>query len=137
MPDRFLLEHITKVYLCIFVCPAIKAIHLKLIMDFTMEYFVNCLNRFLLRRYREIYLDNRINFLDARNELHRICEFFEKNQQLIYDFEIAESIDCMPHHYISGWLFLYRKAPLNQSRNNRGNAWRKCIHSRNYLQYYY
>lgn len=75
-----------------------------------MEYFVNCLNRFLLRRYREIYLDNRINFLDTRNELHRICEFFEKNQQLIYDFAIAENIDCMPHTLYFGYFPIWESA---------------------------
>ncbi|XP_037295468.1 uncharacterized protein LOC119189550 [Manduca sexta] len=62
---------LTKSYICIFVCSAIKAVHLELVTDLTTEAYMAALNRFVSRRGkpRSITSDNGTNFVGASNEM--------------------------------------------------------------------
>jgi hypothetical protein len=60
-----------KSYLCIFVCLAVKAVHIELAADLTKEGYLAALNRFVARRGKpqSILSDNGTNFIGANNEL--------------------------------------------------------------------
>ncbi|XP_028161950.1 uncharacterized protein LOC114353953 isoform X1 [Ostrinia furnacalis] len=62
-----------KSYLCIFVCSAVKAVHLELVTDLTTEAYMAALNRFVARRGKpqSITSDNGTNFVGASNDLQR------------------------------------------------------------------
>ena len=69
---------ITKGYICIFVCFATKAIHIKLASDLSTECFLNALRRFCSRRgiCSEIYSDNATNFVGANRKLQELKNLF-------------------------------------------------------------
>jgi len=58
-----------KCYICLFICFAVKAIHLELISDMTTEAFIAA-RRFLSRRGKpaHIYSDNSSDFVDANRQ---------------------------------------------------------------------
>ncbi|XP_051161138.1 uncharacterized protein LOC127281463 [Leptopilina boulardi] len=60
-----------KVYVAVFVCLVVKAIHLEVVSDLTTEGFLGALKRFVARRGKpsNIYSDNGKNFIGANNEL--------------------------------------------------------------------
>nr|XP_053607443.1 uncharacterized protein LOC128673547 [Plodia interpunctella]XP_053607444.1 uncharacterized protein LOC128673547 [Plodia interpunctella] len=60
-----------KSYLCIFVCLAVKAVHLELVTDLTKDSYLAALRRFISRRGKPktITSDNGTNFVGACNEL--------------------------------------------------------------------
>lgn len=60
-----------KAYLCIFVCLAVKAVHLELVTELSKEAYLAALRRFISRRGkpRSITSDNGTNFVGACNEL--------------------------------------------------------------------
>ncbi|XP_072946527.1 uncharacterized protein [Epargyreus clarus] len=66
-----------KSYLCIFVCLAVKAVHLELVTDLSKDTYVAALRRFISRRGKPqtIMSDNGTNFVGACNELQ---SFFSK-----------------------------------------------------------
>lgn len=61
----------SKAYICIFICMAVKAIHLELVSDLTSEAFIAAFKRFVARRGRckEIWSDNGTNFVASNKEL--------------------------------------------------------------------
>ncbi|XP_048480654.1 uncharacterized protein LOC125489283 [Plutella xylostella] len=63
-----------KSYICIFVCLAVKAVHLELVTDLTKEAYRAALLRFFSRRgkCRSITSDNATTFVGACNELHKL-----------------------------------------------------------------
>ncbi|XP_071878302.1 uncharacterized protein [Bombus fervidus] len=63
-----------KVYVSIFVCLAVKAVHIELVSDLTSEAFIAALRRFIARRgfCTTIYSDNGTNFVGANNELREL-----------------------------------------------------------------
>ncbi|XP_063388444.1 uncharacterized protein LOC134674335 isoform X2 [Cydia fagiglandana] len=65
-----------KAYLCIFVCMAVKAIHIELVTDLTSETFMAALHRFIARRGKpaHIYSDNGRCFVGACTELSRFLK---------------------------------------------------------------
>lgn len=65
-----------KSYLCIFVCLAVKAVHLELVTSLTKESYMAALNRFIARRGkpRTILSDNGTNFIGASNELRALLQ---------------------------------------------------------------
>lgn len=62
---------LVKSYLCIFVCLAVKAVHIELVTAVSSEAYIAALKRFVSRRGkpRSIWSDNGTNFVGACNEL--------------------------------------------------------------------
>ena len=60
-----------KVYVNIFICLTVKAIHLEVVSDMTTGGFVAALKRLIVRigKTSNIYSNNGKNFLGANNEL--------------------------------------------------------------------
>ncbi|XP_066261302.1 uncharacterized protein [Euwallacea similis] len=60
-----------KGYICIFVCLAVKAVHIEVVTDLTSDGFLSMLKRFVSRRglCSSIYSDNATNFVGCKNEL--------------------------------------------------------------------
>ena len=64
-----------KVYVCVFVCLVVKAIHLEVVRDLTTDGFIAALKRFTSRRGspKNIFSDNGTNFVGANNQLKELC----------------------------------------------------------------
>ncbi|CAG9088402.1 unnamed protein product [Plutella xylostella] len=70
-----------KSYICVFVCFAVRAVHLELVSDLTKEGFLAAFSRFTARRGKSqrVYCDNGTNFVGAFNELTRLLESSSKD----------------------------------------------------------
>ncbi|XP_050495535.1 uncharacterized protein LOC126876672 [Bombus huntii] len=70
-----------KVYVAIFVCLAVKAVHIELVSDLTSEAFIAALRRFIARRgfCGTIYSDNGTNFVGANNELRELRNLLQSD----------------------------------------------------------
>ncbi|XP_033363018.1 uncharacterized protein LOC117241148 [Bombus vosnesenskii] len=70
-----------KVYVAIFVCLAIKAVHIELVDDLTSEVFIAALRRFIARRgyCSTIHSDNGTNFRGASNELRELHDLLQSD----------------------------------------------------------
>lgn len=77
-------SRLIKSYLCIFVCMAIKAVHIELVTDLSSETFLAALHRFIARRGSpaSIFSDNGRCFVGACNELSK---FLKQNSGTIGD----------------------------------------------------
>ncbi|XP_034830014.2 uncharacterized protein [Maniola hyperantus] len=66
-----------KSYICIFVCFAVKALHLELVTDLTKEAFISAFLKFISRHGKPVSVtsDNSTTFIGASNE---IASFFSK-----------------------------------------------------------
>lgn len=71
-----------KVYVCVFVCMTIKAIHLEVVSDLTSDGFLAALRRFAARRGlpEHVYSDNGTNFVGANNQLKDLYAVFNSNE---------------------------------------------------------
>ncbi|XP_065075634.1 uncharacterized protein LOC135699312 [Ochlerotatus camptorhynchus] len=71
-----------KAYVAVYVCLAVKAIHLDLVPDLTSEAFIASLHRFTGRRGKpsNIYCDNGRNFVGAQRELADLRTLFVSQQ---------------------------------------------------------
>jgi hypothetical protein len=60
-----------KCYVAIFICLAVKAIHLELVSNLTSDVFIAALRRFIARRGKclNLYSDNGTTFVGAHHEL--------------------------------------------------------------------
>lgn len=65
-----------KAYLCIFICMAVKAVHIELVTDLSSETFLSALYRFIARRGKptNIFSDNGRCFVGASNELSKFLK---------------------------------------------------------------
>ncbi|XP_063994422.1 uncharacterized protein LOC135171779 [Diachasmimorpha longicaudata] len=63
-----------KVWVAVFVCMVVKAVHIEVVTDLTTEEFIAALKRFIGRRGkpRNIYSDNGTNFVGANNEIKEL-----------------------------------------------------------------
>ncbi|XP_047032787.1 uncharacterized protein LOC124639459 isoform X2 [Helicoverpa zea] len=77
---------LVKAYLCIFVCLAVKAVHIELVTDLTKEGYMAALSRFVARRGKpkSILSDNGTNFVGTCNELQQFL------QQSNISYEVAQ-----------------------------------------------
>lgn len=84
----------TKVYLAVFVCFAVKAVHLEIVSDLTIEAFLGCLKRFVSRRGKpeQIYSDNATNFVGAKIELQDLAHFLERSSDKIVEFTASKGV---------------------------------------------
>ncbi|XP_055633508.1 uncharacterized protein LOC129773872 [Toxorhynchites rutilus septentrionalis] len=69
-------------YVAVYVCLAVKAVHLDLVPDLTSEAFIASLHRFSGRRGKpsNIYCDNGRNFVGAQRELAELRTLFISQQ---------------------------------------------------------
>ena len=97
---------IVKTYVCVFVSMTVKAVHLEMVSDLTIECFIACLRRFIARRGLPslIISDNGTNFVGATHELSELTQFLnsQKSQGDISDFFSSQSIQ---------WKFIPERAP--------------------------
>ncbi|XP_063979928.1 uncharacterized protein LOC135163953 [Diachasmimorpha longicaudata] len=72
-----------KVYVAVFICLAVKAVHLELVSDLTKSGFLAALDRFISRRGRptSIESDNGTNFTGTNNEMKAIINELKESQQ--------------------------------------------------------
>ncbi|XP_012268197.2 uncharacterized protein LOC105693064 [Athalia rosae] len=71
-----------KVYVAVFTCLAVKAVHLEVVSDMTTEGFLAALNRFISRRGRctAIHSDNGSNLKGAKNELDGLYQLLQTRE---------------------------------------------------------
>ncbi|XP_063972059.1 uncharacterized protein LOC135159927 [Diachasmimorpha longicaudata] len=107
-----------KVYVSVFVCIAIKAVHLEIVRDLTTKGFRAALRRFIARRrvYSNIYSDNGTNFIGANSEPKAIHEFLknEDHRKKILHFATSKEIR---------WYFIPAQSP------NFGGLWEAAVKS--------
>ncbi|XP_033231940.1 uncharacterized protein LOC117182934 [Belonocnema kinseyi] len=74
-----------KAWISIFVCFAVKAIHLELVHDYTTASFIAAFRRFVLRRSipTDLYSDNGPNFRSADRELSQAFRKVREDPNLI------------------------------------------------------
>lgn len=95
-----------KIYVCVFVCMSIKAIHLEVVHDLSTEGFIAALRRFTARRGlpEHIYSDNGTNFVGANNH-------FKEMYALINSEEHRDLILRFASEYRITWHFIPPVAP--------------------------
>lgn len=71
-----------KCYVAIFVCMAVKAVHIEVVSDLSTEAFIGSLKRFIGRRScpEVIHCDNGTNFKGAHNELNELYQLFNSQE---------------------------------------------------------
>ena len=92
-----------KVWVCLFTCLAIRAIHLELIEDMSAEEFLFCLRRFIARRGtpKEIISDNAKQFKTASTVLNNVWSSVLSCDQ-VHDYAANQGIQ---------WKFIVDLAP--------------------------
>ncbi|XP_076302005.1 uncharacterized protein LOC143220175 [Lasioglossum baleicum] len=104
-----------KAYIAIFVCMAVKAIHIELVNDYSANAFVAAYHRFISRRGRPkaMYSDNGTTFHGANRELSTAIKL------------AAQSVDFVNSTAVSGlqWHFLPPAAP------HFGGLWEAAVKS--------
>ncbi|XP_054717268.1 uncharacterized protein LOC129226664 [Uloborus diversus] len=71
-----------KVYICIFVCLAVKAVHIEIVGNLSADCFIAALKRFVARRGKpsEVFSDCGSNFVATNKELNRIIARLQKEE---------------------------------------------------------
>ena len=90
----------TKMYISLFTCTTIRAVHLELVEDQTAEAFIRAFKRFASRRGmpKHIITDNAKNFKAGAKELNEIlshpkCQYYLFETSIIWNF-ITEGAPC-------------------------------------------
>lgn len=85
-----------KVYVCVFICLAIKAVHLEVVSDLTSDAFIAALRRFAARRStpQHVYSDNGTNFVGANNKLSELYRLLNStdHQDIVSKFATERHI---------------------------------------------
>ena len=83
-----------KVYICLFVCMATKAVHLELAGDLSSESYIAALSRFIARRglCTDIFCDNGTNFRGAHNESREILQALRSSYPHVADYLSSKEI---------------------------------------------
>ena len=107
-----------KAYVGVFVSLTVKAVHLELVSDLTLESLIACLRRFISRRgYPSLlWSDHGTNFIGAKREIKELVEFLgeQKTQKSIYEFCSAEHME---------WKFIPEHSP------HFGGIWEAAVKS--------
>lgn len=98
-----------KAYMAVFVCPAVKAIHIEVISDVSTSKFIACLRRFFGHRGKSkmVYSDNATNFVGTNNLLL-------KGESELMNFVAEKGIE---------WKFIPPRAP------HFGGIWEAAVKS--------
>ena len=115
---------VLKSYICLFVCLAVKAVHLELVSDLTTEAFIAALRRFTARRGCPslLWSDHGTNFIGANRELRELNAFLRHQitQGAISEFCSANNIQ---------WKFIPERSP------HFGGLWESAVKSaKNHLK---
>ena len=94
---------ISKVWVCLFTCLAVRAVHLELVGDMTTEEFILCLRRFMARRGvpRQIVSDNAKQFKLAKATLDQAWSTMLTSSD-VRDYSTKQGIQ---------WKFIVELAP--------------------------
>ena len=94
---------VKKVWVCLFTCLAVRAIHLELVEDMTAEEFILCLRRFMARRGvpRQIISDNAQQFKVAKATLNKARSTMLMSSD-VSDYSVRQGIQ---------WKFIVELAP--------------------------
>uniref|UniRef100_A0A8D9F1P1 Integrase catalytic domain-containing protein n=1 Tax=Cacopsylla melanoneura TaxID=428564 RepID=A0A8D9F1P1_9HEMI len=89
-----------KAYVCLFICLAVKAVHLEVVSNLSTEAFLNAFKRFLCRRgpIKSVLSDNGTNFVGAKNQLNEIYTVLESD-----DYRNCFSSELLKHRI--EWTF--------------------------------
>lgn len=81
---------LSKTYSCIFLCCAVKAVHIDLVSDLSSEAFTAAFRRFVARRGRcsKIYSDCGITFVGANTQLQEILKQAPEQLIIIWHFNL-------------------------------------------------
>lgn len=103
-------------YICLFVCFAVKAVHIELVTDLTTECFLAAFRMFVSRRGKPLhmYSDNEKTFLGAKSELSTLGKFILASHQSISERVANDSIN---------WHFIPAYAP------HMGGLWEAGVKS--------
>lgn len=106
----------SKVYLAIFICFSVKAVHLELVPDLTSAAFISALKRFIARRGHcaIIYTDNATNFIGANRELKELLQTFLSDSH-------NESVRQMCRQEGIIWKFIPPRSP------HFGGLWESAV----------
>jgi len=109
---------LVKVYVCLFVCMATKAVHLEMVTDLTSEAFLAALRRFISRRGcpETLTTDNGSNFVGAQKELKDLYSFLNST-----DTQKSTNFFCTTHHI--KWIHTPARSP------HFGGLWEAAVKS--------
>lgn len=94
------LQHV-KVYICLFICFATKAVHIEVVSDLTSDAFIASLTRFISRRglVSNLHSDCGTNFVGAAATLRKCFQNLMKTPQLqAYALENHVKFHFLPPH---------------------------------------
>ena len=108
------MEESTKVWVCLFTCMVVRAVHLEVIRDMSCEQFLMCLRRFIAQRGAptSITSDNARQFKLAKNTLQQAwnemqcddeVQSYVSNAGIQWNF-ITELSPWMGGFYERGWF---------------------------------
>ncbi|XP_039285255.1 uncharacterized protein LOC120351528 [Nilaparvata lugens] len=105
-----------KGYLALFICLAVKAVHLEYVSELTTESFLAAFDRFASRRGlpSHVYSDNGLNFVGAAKKLSDISKFLADSKTDIFNALVQREVT---------WHFNPPSAP------NFGGIWEANIKS--------
>ena len=92
-----------KVWVCLFTCFAVRAVHIELVEDMSAEEFLLCFRRFIARQGipKQILSDNAKQFKTARSVLNKIWSDVVRSDEVI-EFSATKGIE---------WKFIVNLAP--------------------------
>lgn len=81
---RFRNRKLEKIYVAVFVCMSVKAVHLELVQDLTSEACFAAIRRFFAQRgcSIDLHTDNATNFSGEKNEINEIQNFFNSENHM-------------------------------------------------------
>ena len=109
---------VTKAYICLFACLAVKAAHIELVKDLSTPMFMAALQRFISRCGvpSHVYSDHDTNFVGADRELNELYQWLDRQhvQTEIQDSSCNLAIE---------WHFILEHSP------HSGGLWEAAVKS--------
>ncbi|XP_067214125.1 uncharacterized protein [Linepithema humile] len=107
-----------KAYVSVFICFAVRAVHLELVSDLTSDAFIAALKRFISRRGKpsHLYSDNGTTFVGAQNQLKQLFDF-------LYKENMQNNVRQFLRDQQTSWSFIPPNAP------HFGGLWEAAVKS--------